>query len=482
MINFFRKYFFELMLVLIVLSVLIFSLSTLTTKPRLWTDEGLSIELARNFSLYGKLDVISSPGIFSGVPFLLQSTGYPMTIALAVFFKIFGLGLVQARLFALALMVILLILIYWFAKKQFGKTNALWAVFLIATFAPFYGNGRCITGEILGFIFFILGLNYFLDRYRLWLSGLFFGLAVVTKPSVYLLIIPAVLIILLIEKRQFFSQALKLFAGMLPAAFLWVVICLPSFFDIKSWLLIVNFYKNPFYPLSAAGNFFANLKFIPQSTTLIYFFILGGLVLGAFFVGKRQKTEDKNKRFLHFVIIYSVMAFAYFLKSPGWLRYLVAAQFLIFILLPEAIKRLTDLSVFSHFHFFDPKKIFYIAMFFLIILQVVQLFCWSDLFYSTASIDAVNFLNRQESDKTVGLINSIGVSGLILSEKKYQILNTLLGLPSLGQDFLAFEQSRLPDLVAAGPDDVILNNHKDTINKFYTLIYDNGKYNVYAKK
>src|SRR3989339_674861 len=256
MINFFRKYFFELMLVLIILGVLIFSFSTLTTKPRLWTDEGLSIELARDFLLYGKLDVVSSPGVFSDVPFLLQSTGYPMTIMLAVFFKIFGFGLVQARLFALALMIILLILVYWFTKKQFGKTNALLAVFLIATFAPFYGNGRCITGEILGFIFLLFGLNYFLDRRRLWLGGLFLGLAVMTKPSVYLLIIPAVLIVLLIEKRQFFFQAFKLLTGMLPAAFLWIIICLPSFFDTKSWLSIINFYRNPFYPLSTVDNFF----------------------------------------------------------------------------------------------------------------------------------------------------------------------------------------------------------------------------------
>jgi len=480
MINFFRKYFFELMLVLIILGVLIFSFSTLTTKPRLWTDEGLSIELARDFLLYGKLDVVSSPGVFSDVPFLLQSTGYPMTIMLAVFFKIFGFGLVQARLFALALMIILLILVYWFTKKQFGKTNALLAVFLIATFAPFYGNGRCITGEILGFIFLLFGLNYFLDRRRLWLGGLFLGLAVMTKPSVYLLIIPAVLIVLLIEKRQFFFQAFKLLTGMLPAAFLWIIICLPSFFDTKSWLSIINFYRNPFYPLSTVDNFFANLKFIPQSTTLIYFFILGGLVLWAFFC--RQKTEEKDKRFLHFVIIYSALAFMYFLKSPGWLRYLIAVQFLIFILLPEAIKRLTDLGIFSRLHFFDSKKIFYIVIFCLIILQAVQLLFWADLFYSTASIDAINFLNQQGSDKTVGLVNSLEISGLILSEKKYQLIDTLLGLPVIGQDFLAFELSRLPELVVSGPDEVTLNRHQDIIVEFYKLIFDNGRYYVYARK
>jgi len=156
--DFFKKHIFGLLLALIILGVVIFSVSTLTTKPRLWTDEGLNLELARNFLLYGKLDITVAPGVFSGVSFLLQPTGYPLTVPLAGFFKIFGFGLVQARLAMLGLMAFMLWLVYRFCRRLFGEEAALISMALIATFGPFYGNGRCTTGEIAGFIFLILGL------------------------------------------------------------------------------------------------------------------------------------------------------------------------------------------------------------------------------------------------------------------------------------------------------------------------------------
>ena len=71
MLNFIKKYFFEILLAAVILGVLIFSLPTLTTKPKLWSDEALSIELAQNFLFYGHLDLAVAPGEFSGAPYLL---------------------------------------------------------------------------------------------------------------------------------------------------------------------------------------------------------------------------------------------------------------------------------------------------------------------------------------------------------------------------------------------------------------------------
>lgn len=482
MINFFRKYFFELMLVLIILGVLIFSLSTLTTKPRLWTDEALSIELARNFMSYGKLNLMTAPNVFSDVPFLLQSTGYPMTLPLALFFKLFGIGPWQARIYSLLLMIVFLLLVYWFAKKLFGANYAFLSLLLLATFASFYGNGRCVTGEVAGFVFLLLGLHFVLYKNRFFFGGFILGLAAVTKPSIYLLAVLATMVVFLMDWRNFWSKTFKFLGGLAPAIIFWIFFSVPNYFSADIWLRILNFYKNPFGQTSVIGSIVSNLINWPRSTTLIYFSVLFLIILGAIFWDK--KFFKSNKNFLIFTVTYVILSFMYFLKSPGWLRYLAAAQFLIFIVLGPAMKAIINKLEINNANFFTRNKtrIFYGLMLFLVLIQLIHLGTGAQLFYSTASIDVISLLNKQAKDKTVGIINSPAISSLILSEKKYQILNTLLGLPSLGQDFLAFEQSRLPDLVVAGPDEVVLNNHKDTITKFYTLIYENGKYNVYAKK
>ena len=201
--NFFNKYAVALVCLMAIIWVLFFSFKTLTTKPRLWTDESVSLEMARNFSLFGKLDIAVRPGVFSGQTALFQSTGYPVTLPLALFFKIFGFGPVEARLYMIIWMVLLLLLLIFFIKQSFGAPYIAWPVLFIASLAPFYANGRCATGEIPGFIFLLLGA-YFLwySDHKPFISGLFFGLAIVAKPSVYLLLLPALFISLFIEKSQ----------------------------------------------------------------------------------------------------------------------------------------------------------------------------------------------------------------------------------------------------------------------------------------
>ena len=90
--DFLRKHSACLALFLILYCAVFFSLPALVTKPRLWADEAKTIELAKNFLKFGKLDIETAPGEFSGYQHLLQSTGYPLTVPLAGFFKIFGFG------------------------------------------------------------------------------------------------------------------------------------------------------------------------------------------------------------------------------------------------------------------------------------------------------------------------------------------------------------------------------------------------------
>src|SRR3989344_5117223 len=53
-----------------------FVLSALTSRPPLWYDEGMNIELARNFADIGKLDIAIAPGDYTGGA-IIGSAGPP---------------------------------------------------------------------------------------------------------------------------------------------------------------------------------------------------------------------------------------------------------------------------------------------------------------------------------------------------------------------------------------------------------------------
>lgn len=491
MLNFFKKYFFELMLAAVILGVLIFSLSTLTTKPRLWTDEALSIELAANFLSYGRLDLAVAPGVFFGLPYLLQSTGYPMTLALAGFFKIFGFGLIQARLFALVLMVILLVAVYWFTKKLFGRAQAFWAALLIATFAPFYGNGRCITGEILGFIFLIFCL-YFLfyspgqpERLKIFnsrkfLAGILLGLAIVTKPSVYLMILPAVIIALIFIKRRFFSGIFSVAIGMAPAALGWIILNVPNFLTKEPWIKILNFYKNPYAPLSIADNISANFAGLFQNTTLIYFFGLLAIIFTAFLI-KRDFFKQYKAIFIFFVA-YSALALVYFFKSPGWLRYLMAVELFTFIILGSALEAILSSLNFQNFWFRNKANLLACAMLFLAAFQTWHLFNGADIFYSDTYGRVAEFVNGRSQGKTVGIYNALPIASLIFPERKFQTTDVLLGVPVLGRDFLAAEENQWPDIIVAATGEPLMLPHQNIMQLRYEPFYFNDPYTVYFLK
>ena len=250
------------------------SFSVLTTWPRVWIDEGKDIELARGFLNAGKLDIEMAPGQFSGVASLLQSTGYPVTVPLAGVFKLFGYGFEQARAYMLLWALIAIATVFFVSRKFLGNFNAIFSVLLIVTFASFYDSGRAVVGEIPGFVFLMAGLYFALYKDSYNKSGLFIGLSIVSKPSVFTWILPALVLVFAIEKKDFIIKTLKMSWGIILALFVWAILVLESLFSLSAWSGILNFYKNPYEGSSLISNFVTNLANAPYSTTLIYFGIL----------------------------------------------------------------------------------------------------------------------------------------------------------------------------------------------------------------
>jgi len=462
---------------LAILLAVIISFPTLTTKPHLWADEAKSIELARNFLDYGKLEIQTAPGEFTGFPQILQSTGYPVTIPLAFVFKFFGFGLMQARIYMLFWMALFLIASFVFLRRLFGDWEAVSALFLIVSFASFYDSGRTVVGEIPGMVFLILGLYFWLFKNSYYWSGFWMGLSVVTKPSVFGLIIPAITLLFLLERETgFFKNIFKIGLGMIPPAVIWILLVLSNPFSAGAWLNIIDFYKNPYSGNPVWQNIINNFLNIPYSTTLIYF---GLLFLAIIFV--KQFIDNKRvKSFYNFAIIYSLFAFAYYLRSPGWLRYILIAELLILFSLPSAISFLV-----SRIKILIPKlKLFSESLsvgliFALIIIQFVHFFTSAQIFYSDQAIRVSEFLNREFSDKTIGVINSLDVSVLLKTDKRFQTVE-MAGIPVMGKNPLLIKA--LPEIIVFGRNEKFSGESGAVLSDKYIFYSEIGDYFIYKIK
>lgn len=483
----------KILLLVILIFVVLFSLSHLTTRPKLWFDEGIDIEIAHNFLLFQKLDISTAPREFSGLPYVVGTNGYPLTIPLAGFFGIFGFGLTQARLYMILWLIMVIVSVFIFQKKFFGKNTALITAVFIATFAPFYGDGLMATGEIPGFFFLVWGLYFLLNRgseelfqssnfKNYFLTGIFFALAASSKPSIYLLLMPATFIFFLFCERQRFFKKIFVFAlGTLLPFLVWAYLAFPNPFSFSTWVKAASFYKYPYgQNFSVIEAFYNNFKLVFTHTTLIYFFIIYTAIF--YWLIKEGKKDFLRKKLFIFFAAYSALAFLYFLKSPGWLRYILGAELFSFLFLPIAIKNISQT-------FFKKENLerlaFFGAVSAIIVLQFTQLFFFrSDLRspYPEKVADYINSRLNENPEYKVGIIKSPDIASLINPLRKFHTVKVAWGVPAFGKNPLSFPEKELPKFIAFHGESDTLLEYKNVLDKKYFLINDLGGYSVYELK
>ncbi len=448
-----KKYSDKFIFGAILAGVVLFSLSTLTTKPRIWIDEVKSIELARNFLNFGKLDIQTAPGKFTNAPEILQTTGYPATVPLALFFKLFGFGLAQARIYMILWMAAALSALFYFGRRLMGEKNTLWALLLISTFASFYDSGRTVVGEIPGLVFLTAGLYFWLLKDNYFWSGLFWGLAVVTKPSVFGLLIPTVFFTFLLFKRKgFFKNIFLNASGMVPAAVGWMVLVLGNPFSAAAWRNIAKFYQNPYSSASITENIMHNLTGVFSSPTIIYFSFLFLLAAAAFY----WLTENREKSFFGFIIIYSLFAFIYYLRSPGWLRYILIAEILILFALPRALQIIWP----------RIKNRPNLLISLLVLVQIFHLVTGAKIFYSDTAIRVSSFLNQNFPGKSVAVLDAPEVAVLLNTRNRFTVFE-MAGSPVLGENPFLFRP--LPDLVVFQGTNLVWPQGNKVLAEHYRL-------------
>ena len=330
------------LLAVVLAFTLLFSLYKLTEAPPTWYDEGMIVQLSMNMVLHGTLATQVAPGDFASAAY--TSTGFPVTVPIAVSFALFGISLASARAVMVVYIVLLLCASYYFLERLAGKRIALFSAALLATFAPLYGNGKNVLGEVPGLFFFILSLTFAYKMFEegKWtkknalLAGIFFGLCVATKPT-FLVLGPAALIALgyvwFYERRRI-PLAMLVWSG--AAALLPVGAWVLTQFNIHDPVSrILQFYANPYQLTDLPALALQNVvRFFRESTPLYLLGMLAPWGL-ALFARVKSRAHITFAEIVAFLVTLFVLA-AY-VRTPGWYRYLFPAQILAILFFPVAV-------------------------------------------------------------------------------------------------------------------------------------------------
>jgi len=141
------------------------SVYKLTESPPTWMDEGIKINSARVWSETGHAGLQIAPGIDSSANIL--TTDYPVIAPIALTFKLFGVGLLQARSVMVAYLILFFLLAFTLIRRYLiiksdknAKLLSLCAFALIISFAPIYGDGKNVLGELPGLVFLMAFLFF----------------------------------------------------------------------------------------------------------------------------------------------------------------------------------------------------------------------------------------------------------------------------------------------------------------------------------
>ena len=183
-----------------ILAVYFFVFHNLTRFPVTWFDEGSHLHVPKTLARYGVYADISSEGFRYYGPTI--GVGPTVMLPVAAMFKLFGIGLLQARLVIALYLIAALTIFYRLAVHLSGKWVALIAVALLVSSRSvlLLNYGRQLLGEVPGLFFLALGFYLWFSRWeddknwkRLSLIGLFFGLAMITKYQYLLFLAPALI-------------------------------------------------------------------------------------------------------------------------------------------------------------------------------------------------------------------------------------------------------------------------------------------------
>jgi len=303
--------------------------------PRPWHDEGAFLSVPKTLVQDGVYATRSSDGYQTFGP--VQSMGPTVLLPVALSFRLFGIGLVQARLVSASYALLALAVFYKCGLELFGRRTALIAVILLLA-SPAVGfllYGRPVLGEVPALGFFLLGWLAWargIRTGRKWwypLAGLFIGAAMVTKTQ-YIVVGFGTLVLLAILDQFYYRQ--KSLWGLIVVGLI-SLICVAAWWGWQAaYFGLGTFLENAakLRQLAASTTGFRlhttveAIKLLVGSGSGYFYFFWGflALIYGAFLC--RGRNKDSLVR--AFLLLFAVLWLGYFtFWIIPWSRYILPA-------------------------------------------------------------------------------------------------------------------------------------------------------------
>ena len=309
--------------------VLFLALYNLTRYPTTWFDEGSHLHVPKTLVRFGVYADYSSEGFRYYGPTV--GVGPTVMLPIAAAFRLFGIGLLQARLVMVLYLLATIYAFYHLARGLGGRRLAWVATTLLVTSRgiSLLEYGRQVLGEVPGFFFLAAGLWLWFAAWeragwlRLGLAGLLMGLATVTKNQYLLVLAPALGLAWLANLAYYRTTPQRIFIvpGLVTA------VC------FALWQVYLILYLGP----ATAGENLTSLRVATAGAALVFSpdlmresirelvspdAYLGGLVLAlvyGFVLALPRRREGQRWGIL---LIFVVVNLAwYVVGSIGWLRY-----------------------------------------------------------------------------------------------------------------------------------------------------------------
>ncbi len=230
--------------------VLFLALYNLAGYPLTWFDEGSHLHVPKTLVRFGEYADYSSEGFRYYGPTI--GVGPTVMLPIAGAFRLFGIGLLQARL-VMALYLLATVFLCYRLARQLGSARFAWVAIALLVSSRGTGlllYGRQVLGEVPGLFFLFAGLTLWFSGWeksrwwRLVAVGGLFGLAAITKYQ-YLLFIAPTLLVSWLANSSFYRtapQRVFLIPGIVTAS------------SFAVWQLFLIFYLGP---TTAADNLVA---------------------------------------------------------------------------------------------------------------------------------------------------------------------------------------------------------------------------------
>ena len=279
--------------------------------------------------------------------FLIDTNNPPLIRELAMLPVVLGGGkLFPARFVIILLGALTLIAVYRVTKRYFGRTQALFALFLLALEPTLLGHSHYVTLDTGVTLFFFIGYMAFvrlMERYsfsRLCVAAIAWGAAFASKMTAIPFMIVSALIcgacIFRNSFRRFWTRPIRfvIFASIV-ALIIWATYFLMPFGNylavVKNTLMWPEARANIFF----LGNFYPSARWYFMASTFLLKFPIPLLLL--FILG--LSVSHRRRSIAVFAIpVFAVLGITSFVNNQPWIRYLLPAIPFVVIVASESMR------------------------------------------------------------------------------------------------------------------------------------------------